>query len=1447
ALSNEYTISPNRPTGLQKGDSEIVITHTATKTTYQIPITVGDAKPRELLLSPPTKKIYDKGDIFIPDGMMATLKKTDGSSIQLIPFSEFGAHHLQLVTPVAGTKLMQEGEQRVRVRYQKSGESFEGETTINVGAAQLREIELTPPTKQNYVEGQTISQEGMEIKLKWSDREEIVPLNELANYGLEMTPNFGIPLTLSNDKIEIRHASSKKVKNHNITVVPISVTALTTNEIKKDYVENNLLDLNNLVVTLHKNNGTQEQVNYAEFDNHNLSVNPENGAQLTTDNSEIVITHANSNQSVSIPIRVEEAKVNNLSIEGDFKKNYAAGESIDFENAKLVIRKTDGSEEKVSLNALSNEYTISPNRPTGLQKGDSEIVITHTATKTTYQIPITVGDAKVNNLSIEGTVRTQYAAGERIDFENAKLVIRKTDGSEEKVSLNALSNEYTISPNRPTGLQKSDREIVITHVGTQTTHQILITVGDAKVNGIEIELPPRDFVIGDELNLRGLIVHIHKTDGSQKSIVYENRESFAQENLVVSPTEQILNRASELTVAYVGNDKASAKVEKSKEIIVHEVQAIGITQPNKRIYQSGESFAIDGLSVTLDLGNRKVRTIESEKFAENGISLSVQPGEKLKAGRKQIMVTYSKGETQKQTSFDIEVAPAIVQDMRLTPPTKKQYNAGESLSLDGLAVVLVMSDGEEVRIAHEDFGTYSITMDAQAGEKLVAGQKNITVTYSKDGIQKQQSFDIEVAPARLNQIEIMGLKEKYFAGDLFPVNDIRAKLHWSNGTSSDEIPFAQFEQNGLTMKMGNIALSGEKNHILGKGNVLTVLHVSGVSSDAPIKVEDRVTLKLKGGFPEEFNPNGFLVLDVLRIVRTVNNANEEIIDFNDFAAKRIEISHPNSMPLERDFNFIITDIDSGVTLTLPVNLYWGIRYRSGDGIGDEVNLDQKYNGEESLEITLPNSDFENGSPIINPFVAPAGKEFAGWKIEDKQTSQSVDNEIYKEGEKYVVKDKVIFVAQWKEIATAPETDPSKNANNAQALPPTQNNPNGNSSGGKDEDDKGSGDGDGDGGGGKKTDENTSPNPNTNIGGESGGNKDGQNPSQPDNSVQTEDDSSNVSPGGTTSQSDNSSTPSDSGTGGQPADNSSMPNASENGSQAAGGSGEVTGPPDSSSGSSSTPSTSITQPTENPGDKNDASTGTQTGEENSGSSNVSSSGTTSPSDNSSAEDEAQRQRLEQMEREKEAERQREIERQRQLEEQARIERERELENQFENQNYSYLGEQPKNEATPKSNAENLNPTNIIGEGAASSEEPLTLGKLLAELRIGEREYRQLENDVLVTKVMDVPPMIHENRTMLPARVVAELLNVEVDFDNASKTAYFQYQGNLIELALGQQRMKINGEEKMLTADVLNVQGRVLMPITDVQRALVDLGLHVDFNWEHFAKEVQLIDKDKQKQK
>lgn len=131
------------------------------------------------------------------------------------------------------------------------------------------------------------------------------------------------------------------------------------------------------------------------------------------------------------------------------------------------------------------------------------------------------------------------------------------------------------------------------------------------------------------------------------------------------------------------------------------------------------------------------------------------------------------------------------------------------------------------------------------------------------------------------------------------------------------------------------------------------------------------------------------------------------------------------------------------------------------------------------------------------------------------------------------------------------------------------------------------------------------------------------------------------------------------------------------------------------------------------------------------------------------------------------------------------------------------------------------------------------KVSTKLVIGKKTYTAMINGQAVEKTMDVAPMVHMGRTVLPARMISELLGVDVKFDQASKTASFMYgEGNKVELTLGQKFMMVNGEKVALTADILNKDGRILLPVTDIQKAFAKLGLEANVSWNAATKTVTI---------
>lgn len=93
-------------------------------------------------------------------------------------------------------------------------------------------------------------------------------------------------------------------------------------------------------------------------------------------------------------------------------------------------------------------------------------------------------------------------------------------------------------------------------------------------------------------------------------------------------------------------------------------------------------------------------------------------------------------------------------------------------------------------------------------------------------------------------------------------------------------------------------------------------------------------------------------------------------------------------------------------------------------------------------------------------------------------------------------------------------------------------------------------------------------------------------------------------------------------------------------------------------------------------------------------------------------------------------------------------------------------------------------------------------------------------------------------MMPIRMISNMLGMEASFDSASRTAQFVHNSNgashVIQLTLGKNTMIVDGKEIPLRTALLNVDGRILIPMSDLQRALAEAGMDVKLGWEDDTK-------------
>ncbi|MDO5095167.1 MAG: stalk domain-containing protein [Peptostreptococcaceae bacterium] len=160
---------------------------------------------------------------------------------------------------------------------------------------------------------------------------------------------------------------------------------------------------------------------------------------------------------------------------------------------------------------------------------------------------------------------------------------------------------------------------------------------------------------------------------------------------------------------------------------------------------------------------------------------------------------------------------------------------------------------------------------------------------------------------------------------------------------------------------------------------------------------------------------------------------------------------------------------------------------------------------------------------------------------------------------------------------------------------------------------------------------------------------------------------------------------------------------------------------------------------------------------------------------------------------------------------------------------------KSNSTPStSKAEEIKPS-IVPLAAKSSS--------TAILTINSKNYTLTVDGKVQNKQLDVAPIIEKGRTMLPIRAIAELLNIQLRYDHQSKTVHFMYAdngvNNTIEIKTGSMAMKVNGNDKMMSAKPITKNSRILLPLSDIQKALAELGLQSEISWNPSSKQVKIV--------
>lgn len=129
-------------------------------------------------------------------------------------------------------------------------------------------------------------------------------------------------------------------------------------------------------------------------------------------------------------------------------------------------------------------------------------------------------------------------------------------------------------------------------------------------------------------------------------------------------------------------------------------------------------------------------------------------------------------------------------------------------------------------------------------------------------------------------------------------------------------------------------------------------------------------------------------------------------------------------------------------------------------------------------------------------------------------------------------------------------------------------------------------------------------------------------------------------------------------------------------------------------------------------------------------------------------------------------------------------------------------------------------------------------------IGKSYYEVLNMGESKKVKVDVAPMIENNRTLLPMRLIAEILGLDVKWDEDKRLASFTKDHRIVKVQIDSSEIEINGVRENLYSKVKIENNRILLPITNISKAFgltngnTEDGIEQNIEWDSSERSVSI---------
>ena len=282
-----------------------------------------------------------------------------------------------------------------------------------------------------------------------------------------------------------------------------------------------------------------------------VTITPSQGTRLTaTIPGRVVYRNAFGSDYEDENFNITVITLQGLSITPPTKTSYRYGETVDYTGVSVIAVYSDDSREDVT-----SAVTFSPAAGTEIT-GDTNVTVSYTnqwTETTTGNISLTL--ASVTSISATNPTKTDYVAGEAIDYSGMVVTASYSDGTTEDVT-----SSCTITPRAGKAFNTStDTLIHIEYDTGSTTLSTEVNFGIATLESIEVTAEPTKmhYETGETIDYTGLVVTASYSNGnswdvtSQCSITPRAGKAFdpsTDTNVAISYTDNGVTQTADLTL-----------------------------------------------------------------------------------------------------------------------------------------------------------------------------------------------------------------------------------------------------------------------------------------------------------------------------------------------------------------------------------------------------------------------------------------------------------------------------------------------------------------------------------------------------------------------------------------------------------------------------------------------------------------------------------------------------------------------------------------------------------------------------------------------------------------------------------------------------------------------------------------------------------------------------------